>query len=100
MDIVKILFIGADEKIVNTVVRLINKNPLWKAIPALTGEDAILRFEEDFFSLVMFGAGITAATEYELRSLFMIRNPNTIILQHYGGGSGLLSNEILHALGA
>jgi len=35
-----------------------------------------------------------------LRGYFIKVNPAVIIIQHYGGGSGLLNNEILQALNA
>ncbi len=33
-----------------------------------------------------------------LRNIFQFQQPEIIIIQHYGGGSGLLKNEIREAL--
>jgi Mg2+/Co2+ transporter CorC len=44
------------------------------------------------------GSGIQYENEINLRSFFKKQNPNCIIIQHYGGGSGLLKSEILLAL--
>ena len=37
-------------------------------------------------------------SEEKLRIFFQKINPNCAIVQHYGGGSGLLKNEILTVL--
>jgi hypothetical protein len=44
------------------------------------------------------GSGIQEESESNLCAFFVEQNPNIIIVQHYGGGSGLLKSEILLAL--
>jgi hypothetical protein len=51
-------------------------------------------------AIVLLSNGIDAGSENKLRNYFSARNPCVIIIQHYGGGSGLLKNEILQALDA
>jgi hypothetical protein len=46
----------------------------------------------------LLGGGVEEASEKKLRSLFRFQNQNIIIIRHYGGGSGLHSNEINEAL--
>lgn len=95
---IEILVVGRNPEIVQTVVRLINNNPAWNAAHALTDEDAISRFQNQSFTLVLFGSGIEPESDALLRKAFTSHNPNITIIQHYGGGSGLLATEINMAL--
>ena len=81
-----------------TVLRLMNQNENWNAVGALTDDEAVEKFHQHTFQLVLLGGGIQEASERKLRSLFTFQDPGISIIQHYGGGSGLLSNEIMEAL--
>lgn len=94
MEKIQILVVGRNVGIVQTVVRLINNNPAWNASHALTDEAAISIFESHHFDLVLLGGGIEPASDARLRAAFTSRNPAITIIQHYGGGSGLLATEI------
>ena len=98
MEKVQILVIGRNEQIVQTVVRLINNNPAWNASHALTDDEAISLFESQPFDLVLFGGGIEPESDTLLRQAFTTHHPRITIIQHYGGGSGLLATEINMAL--
>src|ERR1700733_3717222 len=98
MDKIQILVIGRNPEIVQTVVRLINNNPAWNASHALTDDDAMALFESQSFNLVLLGGGIEPESDGLLRKAFTARTPNITIIQHYGGGSGLLATEINMAL--
>jgi DNA-binding NtrC family response regulator len=95
---VEILVIGRNPAIMETVVRLVNQNEEWNAAGALTDEAAIELFHKYSFDLVLLGSGIEEASENKLRKLFNYQRPGIIIIEHFGGGSGLLSNEIVIAL--
>ena len=95
---IEILVIGRHPQIMETVLRLINQNESWNAAGVLTDEDAVEKFHQHIFQLVLLGGGIEEASERKLRSLFTFQDPGIIIIQHYGGGSGLLSNEFMEAL--
>jgi DNA-binding NarL/FixJ family response regulator len=94
----QILVIGRHAEIMQTVLRLIHQNPDWEAKGALTDEEAIQLFAEHNFDLVLLGGGVESASEQKFRDIFTAQNPKIKIIQHFGGGSGLLSNEIQHAL--
>lgn len=98
MNKTEILVIGRHPQILETVLRLINQNENWNAVGALTDEEAIELFHKYSFDIVLLGGGIEEASEKKLRSLFTFQEPGIIIIQHYGGGSGLLANEIREAL--
>lgn len=98
MNKVQILVIGRNPDIVQTVVRLVNNNPAWNAGYALTDDAAIALFESQPFDLVLLGGGIEPESDTLLRRAFTAHNPDITIIQHYGGGSGLLATEINMAL--
>jgi hypothetical protein len=96
---IPILTIGRHPEILQTVVRLVNNNPDWKCTGVLADEEAITAFMATPFKLVLLGGGIEPESERRLCAAFRAHNPDIIIVQHYGGGSGLLFAEIYEALG-
>lgn len=92
-----ILVIGRHEQIMETVVRLINDQPNWNAHGAMTDEHAIEIFYQEMFDLVLIGGGVEEVSEAKFKMEFEKINPQIKIIRHYGGGSGLLFNEILEA---
>lgn len=96
---IQILIICAHEEILQTIIRLINKNEKWNATGAIDSENALKVFNEQFFDLVLLGSGIDSEDENKLQKIFLQKNPQIKIVQHFGGGSGLLFNEIEAALG-
>lgn len=95
---VKILYVGRHAEIMEIVVRLINKNEDWMGIGVLTDEEAFAASAQNNFDILLLGCGISEDEEAILRAFFREQNPAVTIIQHYGGGSGLLSNEIMEAL--
>lgn len=95
---INILYIGRHQEILETVVRLINANEDWFGAGAETDETAMNLFSTIHFQLVLLGCGIEEESEEKLRKFFQETNPDCKIVQHYGGGSGLLKNEIISAL--
>jgi hypothetical protein len=98
MDRVEILVICRHEGILQTIVRLVNNNPEWHAVGAVSDDEAITAFDAQSFRLVLLGSGIEKESDEKLRSYFILKSPAIAIVQHYGGGSGLLSAEIYEAL--
>lgn len=92
-----ILFVCAHDDIRETVLRLINTPGQWQAQGCADIEEAIARFCEIRFDLVLIGSGLSEAEEEKMCRLMRLRNPKIRIMQHYGGGSGLLWNEIREA---
>ncbi len=93
-----ILAIHRDRMILATVLRLLNTNGQWNGIGAVTDDEAIELFQQQPVGIVLFCAGIDEASEEKLKAVFSTQIPAPIFLQHYGGGSGLLSAEIYEAL--
>ncbi len=95
---IQILAIGRHEEIMETLLRLINKNDNWQGTGTLDDNKAMQLFDDHEFDIVLLSSGITEDCEKKLCSYFKHKKPSMIIIQHYGGGSGLLTNEILQAL--
>jgi hypothetical protein len=95
---VKILYIGRHPEITTVMVRLLNNNEDWFGMGTTIDAEAMEWFAGHSFDLVLLGNGITNEEENKLRSFFNSQDPDIKIVQHYGGGSGLLKSEILMAL--
>ena len=93
-----ILYIGRDTEITTVMNRLLNARPEWKGICVCSDEEAIALCKENEIDLVLLGNGIDQKTEVDLRANLLALRPNVKIIQHYGGGSGLLYGEIMTAL--
>ena len=98
METINILYVGRHLEILATVIRLINANENWNGVGVMNDEEAKDIFLRKDFSLVLLGSGIQEESETNLCTFFNKLNPNIIIIQHYGGGSGLLKSEILLAM--
>lgn len=95
---VRILVHGKQPEILDTLLRLINKNVEWTADGSLEEEELIERFQRNNYDLVLLGGGISEVSEKKIRAIFHQQRPELPIIQHYGGGSGLLQSEITAAL--
>jgi hypothetical protein len=90
----EILVIGKQPRIMETIARLINSKSSLNGSIAYSANEAIAQNEVVVFHLVLIGAGLTEAEAQQIRSFFTVP-----VVQHYGGGSGLLYAEISQALG-
>src|SRR3984957_14898246 len=93
-----ILAVGRDKDILAVVERLINSHDGWKAAVASTEDEAATIFRTNAFRIVLVGAGFSAEEEQALRQRLLRLDPMVVVIRHYGGGSGLLENEILGIL--
>ncbi|MBB6240140.1 hypothetical protein HDC90_004804 [Pedobacter sp. AK013] len=93
-----ILYIGRDTEITTVMNRLLNARPEWKGICVCSDNEAISLCKEQHIDLVLLGNGIDAECEKVLRAKLTGIKPGLKIIQHYGGGSGLLYGEIMSAI--
>ncbi|TCD04459.1 hypothetical protein EZ449_17640 [Pedobacter frigidisoli] len=96
---ITILYIGRDPEITIVMNRLLNARPEWKGICVCTDEEAMSILKAQHVDLVLLGNGINPNCEKALRENVNVLKPKIKIIQHYGGGSGLLYGEIMTALG-
>jgi hypothetical protein len=95
---VRILAVCANPDILKVILRLIHANENWEASGRSTPSDGIDALLADQFDLLLIGSGFTEAEEENLVEYVQSNCPDTRIIKHYGGGSGLLSAEIYQAL--
>lgn len=93
-----ILYIGRDTEITTVMNRLLNARPEWKGLCVCTDEEAVAICKTEKIDLVLLGNGIGQECEEVLRARLTTLKPGLKIIQHYGGGSGLLYGEIMTAL--
>jgi len=93
-----ILAVGREPAILEVVKRLINAHEGWAATTALTDAGALDAFQREHCPIVLVGAGVTEKEENALRGQLLAIDPHVTVIRHYGGGSGLLENEIYEIL--
>jgi hypothetical protein len=100
--VINILVIGKDSEILKVVLRLLNEfqQAHYHAVGATDPHLARELFSNGDIDLVLITNGIDPTVDASLREEFLGRKPEVRILQHYGGGSGLLFSEIAQALSA
>jgi hypothetical protein len=99
---VNILVVGKNPEILKVVLRLLNEynSANYHAIGSTDPDQTRSLFADADIDLVLITNGIDATLDASLREEFLNRRPGVRILQHFGGGSGLLFGEIAEALGA
>lgn len=93
-----ILVIGRDRAILEVIERLINSHEGWYATITESEDAAEKAVKEKGFAIAFVSAGFSATEEEALRQKLTIITPALVVTRHYGGGSGLLENEILGIL--
>jgi DNA-binding NarL/FixJ family response regulator len=96
---IKILVTGRHPEVMTTIIRLINSKPEWEGTAALNQEEAVTLFNHQTFDLVLIGAGLTPDEKKTFTQFCKESRPGVRVVQHYGGGSGLLFAEVYQALG-
>lgn len=94
----KILIVGCNKPIVETIGRLINNNGKWSSVMAFSVAEAVQLCKLQEMSLVLMGAGLSEEEEIQLKNDLAQLLPHLPVVKHYGGGSGLLFAEIYSAL--
>lgn len=95
---INILIVCANQPIAATIARLIDKMDDWHASVALSLNEAMENCYAKTFEVILIGSGITQAQEDVLKLHLDKLKANSVVVKHYGGGSGLLYAEIYQAL--
>jgi hypothetical protein len=95
---IEILVFGKNAEILETVVRLINENHAWQGEGTMEEEVVIEKCQHNNYDLLLLGGGISPESENKVRATLARLKPELKIIQHFGGGSGLLTSEIESAL--
>ena len=95
MQKIEILAVGKHPEIMKVILRLLNNNPEWNGTCVLSATEAIEKYNSISFDVVLLGAGLNEDEARQLQQHFTVP-----VVQHYGGGSGLLYGQIYQALNA
>ena len=98
MNRTEILVTGRNQDSLNSIIKLMDNNNDWVSTNAATDEEAIEKFHQRDFDIVLFTDGINDDEVKKLRKVFTIQNPDIIILTHYGSEGNLLADKINAAL--
>lgn len=93
MEQIEILAVGTHADIMKTILRLINNKPGWHGTIASSAAEAIAGSHTTAYKVILVCAGLSADETQQLHAHFKVP-----IVQHYGGGSGLLYAEICGVL--
>jgi hypothetical protein len=91
---IEILAIGKTTRIMETILRLINSKTQLNGSIVFSADEAVKKSKTIAFDMVLIGAGLDEDETQQVHSYFTIP-----VVQHYGGGSGLLYAEINQTLG-
>ena len=98
MNKLEFLIFGKNQSILEILIPLVNSNEEWNAVGFSDDQEAKDYFQHHQLDIVLLSSGIDKACEENMRTFFVTLQPEVEIIQHYGGGSGLLKCEILEVL--
>lgn len=93
-----ILVVGRHPEIMATVLRLLRSRDGVTADGRTTDEGTLALMGSGPWDLLLIGGGVEAESREALSARFSQKYPNGKTLVHFGGGGGLLWNEIEEAL--
>jgi 2-hydroxy-3-keto-5-methylthiopentenyl-1-phosphate phosphatase len=92
------LLLGKNEAILAILLRLVNADENWNAVAFNNEKEAQEYFQNHKIDIVLLSSGIEDRIEKEFTSFCIKNQPEVEVIEHFGGGSGLLKSEILHRL--
>ncbi|MDW8852092.1 hypothetical protein SD960_18455 [Flavobacterium sp. MMLR14_040] len=98
MKILEFLILGKNEEILPILLRLVNANENWNGVSFNDEVIAQKHFLNNKIDIVLLSSGIEDHIEKEFTSFCLKHQPEVEVIEHFGGGSGLLKSEIQHRL--
>lgn len=86
--------IGKNQEILDTLKRLIENNPGWQATLMDDEKQCFTYVKEQAVDIVLLSSGLDSIFEQQIQDYVLAEELPTQVILHYGGGSGLLKNEI------
>lgn len=88
------LFIGINEEIMHTLKRVIENNQGWIA-ELLSGNEFRFEYLDTYCpDILLLSSGLDQIFESNIREYIRKSGKPIKIIEHYGGGSGLLKSEV------
>jgi len=98
MKTLEFLLLGKNEAILAILLRLVNADENWNGVAFDNENEAQEYFQNHKIDIVLLSSGIEDHIEKEFTSFCIKNQPDVEVIEHFGGGSGLLKSEILHRL--
>lgn len=94
MKTLNFLVIGKNQEILETLKRIIENNEGWKA--EIKSDETICPdyIKENEVDIVLLSSGLEEKFENEIKIFCSTLDKEVKVIDHYGGGSGLLKNEV------
>ena len=93
-----IIALSANPEILEVMLRLLREREDIEPQGAYTIHEAVVLLSRSGYRAILLGSGFLEAEEQSLRSRVAADYPSVKIIEHYGGGSGLLKAELEKAL--
>lgn len=94
MNTLHFLVIGKNQEILDTLKRVIENNEGWKADIQTDENTSYDDIRNKQFDIVLLSSGLEEQFEKDIKEFCENLDKNIKIIDHYGGGSGLLKNEV------
>lgn len=98
MKTLQFLLLGKNEAILAILLRLVNADENWNGVAFDDEKEAGEYFLNNKIDIVLLSSAIEDHIEKEFTSFCIKNQPDVEVIEHFGGGSGLLKSEILHRL--
>lgn len=95
----RILSFVANPQILPVLDRLVNKQDGWSGDRAPNLSTASEQLQAEEYDFVLLGAGTGSEERAALQEIIDVRKLKTRLIDHFGGGSGLLYAEVIEKLG-
>ncbi len=94
MKTLNFLVLGKNKEILEVLKRLIENNEGWNA-EILFDEDASYEYlKTNNVDILLLSSGLDLECEQEIKKYTLSLDKDIKVIDHYGGGSGLLKNEV------
>lgn len=94
MKTLNFLVIGKNQEILETLKRIIENNEGWKAEVQSNENICYDYIKENHVDIVLLSSGLEEKFENEIKVFCENLDKEVKVIDHYGGGSGLLKNEV------
>lgn len=94
MKTLNFLVIGKNQEILDVLKRIIENNEGWKAEIRTDENSCYTYIEENQVDIVLLSSGLEDRFEKEIKAFCGNLDKEVKVIDHYGGGSGLLKNEV------
>ena len=88
-----VLIAGTNTEVTEVIERLVNEMDGYSGTVINSTKDLDAYLKRQPFDVLLLGAGFQQEEEVEIRRRASLLRPEMKVVEHYGGGSGLLSSE-------